>query len=141
MEKIIANCDGGSRGNPGPSALGISILINGEHKDYGKYLGIGTNNEAEYQAVIFALRKIKSLVGSENVENVKVEVRLDSELVERQLAGKYKLKAKNLFPFFSEIKKIEMDFKKVEFIHVPREENHRADLMVNKELDLHLSVS
>ncbi len=135
MEKIIVNCDGGSRGNPGPSALGVSILIGKERKEYGKYLGEGTNNEAEYQAVIFALKKIKSLVGSGDAENIKVEVRLDSELVEKQLNGKYKLKAKNLFAFFGEIKKLEMDFKKVDFIHVPREENSRADAMVNKELD------
>lgn len=129
------NCDGGSRGNPGPSALGVSILIQGERKEYGKYLGKGTNNEAEYQAVVFGLKKIKQLVGEKKCREVEVEARLDSQLVERQLNGKYKLKVERLFPFFIEIWNLKQDFKKVIFVNVPREENKRSDAMVNKALD------
>ncbi len=135
MEKIIANCDGGSRGNPGPSALGVSILMNGEHKDYSRYLGEGTNNEAEYQAVIFALKKIKALVGSDKAKKTKIEIRLDSELVESQLNAKYKLKESRLFPFFIEIWNLRQEFGEIRFVYVPREENRRPDTMVNKELD------
>ncbi|KKQ22174.1 hypothetical protein A2999_00860 [Candidatus Wolfebacteria bacterium RIFCSPLOWO2_01_FULL_38_11] len=133
--KIIAYCDGGSRGNPGPAAIGAVIEIGGQIKEYGKFLGKTTNNEAEYQAVIFALKKIKQLVGGEKAEKSEINIKIDSELIANQLNGKYKIKEKGLVPFFIEVWNLKQDFKSVKFIHIPREENKRADWLVNRELD------
>lgn len=131
--KIIAYCDGGSRGNPGPSAIGV--YIQQLKKEYSKFLGKATNNEAEYQAAIFALKKIKHLIGGEKADKSEVELRMDSELIVNQLSGKYKIKEKDLIPFFIEIWNLKQDFSKVNFIHIPREENKKADWLVNRELD------
>ncbi|MEK7553676.1 MAG: ribonuclease HI family protein [Patescibacteria group bacterium] len=139
--KIIAYCDGGSRGNPGPSAIGIVADLRGLNtdsrgiKEYSKFLGKATNNEAEYQAAIFALKKIKHLIGGEKAEKAEIEIKMDSELIVNQLNGKYKIKEKDLTPFFIEIWNLKQDFGNVKFIHIPREENREADRMVNKELD------
>jgi ribonuclease HI len=133
MNKIIAYCDGGSRGNPGPSAIGVYIPQ--LKKEYSKFLGKATNNEAEYQAAIFALKKIKHLIGGEKADKSEVELRMDSELIVNQLSGKYKIKEKDLIPFFIEIWNLKQDFGKVNFIHIPREENKKADWLVNRELD------
>lgn len=131
--KITAYCDGGSRGNPGPS--GIGIYIPQLKKEYSKFLGKATNNEAEYQAAIFALKKIKHLIGGEKADKAEVELRMDSELIVNQLSGKYKIKEKDLIPFFIEIWNLKQDFGGVHFIHIPREENKKADWLVNRELD------
>ncbi|MBI5306689.1 ribonuclease HI family protein [Candidatus Wolfebacteria bacterium] len=131
--KIIAYCDGGSRGNPGPAAGGV--YIEQLNKEYSKFLGEATNNEAEYQSVIFALKKIKHLIGGEKAEKTKIEIRTDSELIVNQLNGKYKIKEKSLIPFFIEIWNLKQDFKKVDFTHIPREANKKADWLVNRELD------
>ncbi|MCL5004340.1 MAG: ribonuclease HI family protein [Patescibacteria group bacterium] len=132
-QKIIAYCDGGSRGNPGPSAIGVYIPQ--LKKEYSKFLGQATNNEAEYQAAIFALKKIKHLIGGEKAEKAEIEIKMDSELVVNQLNGKYKIKEKSLTPFFIEIWNLKQDFGNVKFFYIPREENKEADRMVNKELD------
>ena len=131
--EIIFYCDGGSRGNPGPAAIGVFLPQLG--KEYSKFLGKATNNEAEYQAYVFGLKKIKQLIGKEKSEKSEVEIRSDSELLVNQLNGKYKIKEEKLIPFFIEIWNLKQDFKKVYFVHIPREENKRADAMVNKELD------
>lgn len=139
--KIIAYTDGGSRGNPGPSAIGVVIesggpsTLLGVNKEYGEYLGARTNNQAEYEAVIFALKKIKALAGTEKAKHIEVEIRMDSELVARQLSGAYKIKEPELKPLFVDVWNLRMDFGNVSFVHVPREENSRADRMVNKILD------
>ena len=129
----IIYCDGGSRGNPGPAALGVYIPQ--LKKEYSKFLGQATNNEAEYQAAIFALKKIKHLIGGEKAEKAEIGIKMDSELVVKQLNGEYKIKEKSLIPFFIEIWNLKQDFKDVKFIHILREENREADRMVNKELD------
>ena len=133
MNKITAYCDGGSRGNPGSSAIGVYIPQ--LKKEYSKFLGKATNNEVEYQAAIFALKKIKHLIGGEKADKSEVELRMDSELIVNQLSGKYKIKEKDLIPFFIEIWNLKQDFGKVNFIHIPREENKKADWLVNRELD------
>jgi len=130
-QKLIVYVDGGSRGNPGPAALGAVV---GE-KEYGEYIGTATNNQAEYRAVIFALKKIKQLAGKKKAKESVVEIRMDSELVVRQLTGKYKILEEDLQPLFLEVWNLRLDFEKVEFIHVPREENRRADRMLNRVLD------
>ena len=131
--KIIVYCDGGSRGNPGPSAIGVYIPQ--FKKEYSKFLGKATNNEAEYQSAIFALKKIKHLIGGKKAEKSEIEIKMDSELIVNQLSGKFKIKEKDLIPFFIEIWNLKQDFDDVKFIHIPREENKKADWLVNKELD------
>lgn len=131
--KIVIYTDGGSRNNPGPAALGV--YFSDFNKVYSQFLGIATNNEAEYQAVIFALKKAKQLIGKEKAKNAQIEIKADSELVVKQLNGEYKLKEEKLVPLFIEIWNLKQDFKKVEFTYIPREQNKKADAMVNKELD------
>jgi ribonuclease HI len=135
-EKIKVYCDGGARNNPGPAAIGVVIEISkSEIKEYSEFLGSATNNQAEYQAVIFALKKIKQLIGKEKSQALEVEIRSDSELLIKQLNGQFKIKDKDLQPLFFEIWNTKQDFKDVKFIQVPREENKEADLLVNKELN------
>ncbi len=129
--KIVVNTDGGSRGNPGPSAIGV--VIGG--REYGEYLGTKTNNQAEYLAVIFALKKLKQMLGKKKTKGTEVEFRMDSELVVKQLNGQYKILEPELQPFFLDIWNSRLDFKKVAFTHVPRAENAAADRIVNAILD------
>ncbi len=137
QEKLIVYTDGGARGNPGPAALGVVIQDAQGHliKKYGEALGTKTNNEAEYEAVISALKKIKALLGKEKTRKLTVEVRMDSEFVSRQLNGEYKIEEERLFGLFIKIWNLRMDFGKLLFLHVPREKNREADWMVNEALD------
>ena len=148
LNKIIIYTDGGARNNPGPAAIGIVADLRGLGadlrgqntdlrgiKEYSKFLGTATNNEAEYQAAIFALKKIKQLIGKENSEKTEIEIKSDSELLVNQLNGRYKVREKNLAPFFIEIWNLKQDFGKVDFVQIRREENKRADRLVNKELN------
>lgn len=134
-KKITINADGGSRGNPGPSAVGVVIRGGGKEKKYGEFLGSRTNNEAEYEAVILALKKARQLFGKEKTKKAEVEVFLDSELVANQLNGKYKIEEERLFPLFIKIWNLRQDFGKITFGAVPREKNREADRLVNQELD------
>ncbi|HEY4525761.1 MAG TPA: ribonuclease HI family protein [Candidatus Paceibacterota bacterium] len=129
--KITVHTDGGSRGNPGPAAIGV--VIGG--KEYGEYLGVKTNNQAEYQAVVFAFKKMKQILGKKKTKETEVIFKLDSELVVKQINGQYKILEPDLQPLFLEIWNARLDFKKVEFSHVPREENKIADKIVNHILD------
>jgi len=134
--KIIVQTDGGSRGNPGPAAIGVVIMgLGREIKEYSDFIGVKTNNEAEYQAIIFAFKKVRQLAGLENLARVEVEVQTDSELVARQLRGEYKIEEKSLQPLFMEIWNLRFDFPQVVFKEIPREENQRADRLVNANLD------
>lgn len=137
QEKIIIYTDGGSRGNPGPAAIGAVIKdpSGATMKSYGKGLGIATNNEAEYAAVAFALQKAKALLGGERSKKTAVAVYMDSQLVARQLSGEYKIEEDRLVPYFIKIWNLKMDFDKVSFAHVGREKNREADRMVNEALD------
>jgi ribonuclease HI len=136
---FIIYTDGGARGNPGPAAAGIVIdgAIVG-HKKYGEYLGEMTNNEAEYRALIIALKKLKHLIGGERAKNSHLEVYLDSELIEKQLNGKYKIKDEKIKEYFIEIWNLKIDFGEVIFKHIPREKNSEADMIVNQTLDKEL---
>jgi len=129
--KVVVYADGGSRGNPGPAALGVVV----GSKEYGQYLGRLTNNQAEYHALIFALKKLKQLIGKKKSKETEVEIRMDSELIMKQLSGKYKISEPELQPLFLEVWNSKLDFKKVEFVYIPRTENKRADYLVNKTLD------
>jgi len=137
MKKVTIFTDGGSRGNPGDSAIGI-VFCNekGEaFKKYSEYLGEATNNEAEYQAVIFALKKYKALFGKKIAEGAEVELKSDSELLVRQLNGDYKIESQKIGELFLEIWNLRIDFKKIKFTLIPREKNKDADRLVNECLD------
>lgn len=125
--------DGGSRNNPGPAAIGVYVET--LSKKYGECIGIKTNNEAEYAALIFGLKKAKALIGKDKIKKCEIECRLDSELVVKQLNHEYKLKEKHIQDFFIEIWNLTLDFGKVTFIHIPREKNKIADALVNEALD------
>jgi ribonuclease HI len=133
MEKIIMYTDGGSRNNPGPAAVGV--FIETLHKQYGHYIGEKTNNEAEYEAVILGLKKIKQNIGKDKAKSAEVEIYLDSEFVERQMNHQYKVKEPELQKLFLEVWNRMLDFGKVTFNHIPREKNKIADKMVNEALD------
>jgi len=131
MSKIIIYTDGGARGNPGPAGVGVAVYD--EHKnllkEYKKYLGTATNNQAEYEAVILALEKAKELKATE------IDFFLDSELVVSQLKGEYKVKNKDLGSLFVRVWNLTQGFHKVKYHHVPREENKVADKLVNLAID------
>lgn len=133
MEKIVMYSDGGSRGNPGPAALGVYIETIG--KRYGEFLGTKTNNEAEYAAIIFGLKKIKSLLGKAKAKRIRVECRMDSELACRQLNHEYKIENEKLQLLFLEIWNLTLDFSEVIFVHVRRELNTVADAAANEAMD------
>jgi ribonuclease HI len=115
MKKIIIYIDGGSRGNPGDAAIGV-LFCNEKgicFKKFSQYLGKMTNNEAEYEAAIFALNKFKKLFGKKLAKETEIEIRSDSALLINQINGKYKILENNL----------------------QREKNKEADQLVNQVLD------
>lgn len=130
-KKVILYADGGSRGNPGPSASGYVLFDEDEQilQQSGEYLGITTNNQAEYQAVKLGLVKAKAIGARE------VDVYLDSLLVVNQMKGIFKVKNRDLWPIHQAIKDLLPSFQEVTFTHVPREMNKLADAEVNKVLD------
>ncbi|MFH1769144.1 MAG: ribonuclease HI family protein [Parcubacteria group bacterium] len=137
-EKFIIHTDGGSRGNPGPGAIGAVIKsANGTlKKEYGEFIGNDvTNNEAEYKAVIFALKKLKQLIGKEKAAHSYVDIFVDSELLERQMNKKFKVSDREIGQFFLQVWNLTMDFGEVTFNHVFREKNKEADRLVNAVLD------
>lgn len=137
MKKITIHVDGGSRGNPGPSAIG-AVFSNERGqtiKNYSELLGEATNNEAEYQAVIFALKKFKALFGNKIAKTSEIEVKSDSELLFKQLTGQYKILEPKIQLLFIAVWNLKLDFKKINFKLIPREKNKEADRLVNEALD------
>lgn len=126
--------DGGSRGNPGPSASGFVLLDMDDTilMKSGVYLGITTNNQAEYQSLRYGLEAAKKLGARE------VDVYMDSMLVVNQMKGIFKVKNRDLWPIHEAIKEIAATFKKITYTHVPRELNKLADAEVNETLDAEL---
>jgi ribonuclease HI len=128
--KLIINTDGLSKGNPGTAAIGATI------KDergkmlatISKRIGITTNNMAEYQALIAALQKAIKLGGTQ------VVIRADSELMIRQLNGRYKIKSEGLKPLYIEVTQLLAKFETVTLKHIPREQNTEADKLANDSL-------
>jgi len=133
---FIIHTDGGSRGNPGQAAIGYVIRGDGlGKKEYGEYIGIQTNNFAEYKAVITALKKLKQLIGIDQAKQSTVEVNTDSELLVKQVNAEYKIKEDTIRDLFLELWNLRLDFATVRFTHVFREANLDADRMVNHALD------
>lgn len=138
MEKIIMYTDGGSRGNPGLAGAGAFVcnekgeLVRKAHL----FLGTVTNNEAEYQAVILGLETLKKVFGKDKVKDLPIEIRMDSELICKQLRGEYQVKEEKLVPLFMKIWNARVaDFHHLSFVHIPREQNAEADKLANQAMD------
>lgn len=122
--------DGGSRGNPGPAAIGgVAVRDGTELFRFARAIGSTTNNQAEYQALQEGLRRLREQGVSE------VDCFLDSELVVQQLKGTYRVKNLELKPVYEEVKRLAGEFARVTFSHVPRAGNALADSLVNEALD------
>jgi len=137
-EKIIIYTDGGSRNNPGPAGAGV-VIVDGRGnsiKEISEFLGVRTNNWAEYEAIILGLQALKKIFGKEKLKSMLVEVKTDSELVARQLSGKYQIKEETLFPQFIKVWNMKVsDVPNIIFTHIPREKNKKADELANLAMD------
>jgi ribonuclease HI len=129
-ESYIIHTDGGARGNPGPAAIGVVIEAGGTTvATIAKVIGSTTNNQAEYQAVHAALAEVKKLGGTS------VDLYADSELIIKQLRGEYKVKNKELAPWFIKCRSLLNEIGHVRFHVIRREQNEAADALVNQALD------
>lgn len=133
LKHVMMYTDGASRGNPGHSGVGVLLYDNHERKlmqDF-RYIGICTNNEAEYRALLLALEL------AYGITHEKVECFMDSELLVRQLNGQYSLKSEKLAPLFAEVKRRAAQFSSITFTHVPREHPklRLADKLANRGID------
>ena len=107
-------------------------------KEVARFVGTRTNNWTEYEAVIVGLETLKKIMGSKKLKDISVEVKLDSELVVKQLLGEYQIKEETLFPQFIKIHNLRItDFPNIVFIHIPREKNKEADRLANDAMDDH----
>ncbi len=122
--------DGASRGNPGRAAIGVVVLDGGTPvREIGEAIGIATNNIAEYRALLRGLHEAASLGARA------VRVQSDSELLVRQLTGRYKVKSEALVPLHREARQQMRRFEEIIVTHVPREHNAQADALANRALD------
>lgn len=135
MKSFIVNCDGASRGNPGQSAAGIVIQTTDGVMwvQDGIYLGVLTNNEAEYQAVYKAFERL--LADFRRDLPAQIEVRVDSLLIASQLSGKYKVRNEKLRVYYLQIKEMEKTLGQVKYVYTPRAQNSLADKLANIALD------
>ena len=128
--EIVAYTDGACRGNPGPAAAATVLSVDGQVvAERSKYLGKSTNNRAEYEAVILALKTAAELNAAA------VTICTDSQLIARQLTGRYRIKNEDLMPLRDKIKDLAAGFKKFSIVEIPREKNKLADGLANKCLD------
>ena len=137
MAHFIIHSDGGARGNPGPAGAGAMIRdeLGNSVASVSQFLGVRTNNFAEYEAVILAFGTLAKIVGAEKRDKTSVMVKMDSELVVKQMQGLYKIKNTALKDQSARLKQIAGAFKSVSFVHVPREENSDADALANAAMD------
>jgi ribonuclease HI len=138
VDEIVIYCDGGSRGNPGPSAIGAVVLDPATDPprrlaEVSECIGITTNNVAEYKALI------AGLVAAERFGARRVRVRADSKLVVEQVKGTWKVKQTHLLPLRDEARRLLARYDDVDIRHVPRAENFDADALVNAALDAAVS--
>jgi ribonuclease HI/quercetin dioxygenase-like cupin family protein len=131
---LVLHTDGGSRGNPGPAAIGVVIEVERGGRtevirEIAETIGVATNNVAEYRAVIRGLEEAKQL-GAD-----RVSCWLDSQLVVEQLNGRYRVKHADMVPLHQRVTALRAQFASVSFKHVPREQNRGADALVNAALD------
>jgi ribonuclease HI len=131
IKKVIINVDGAARGNPGPAAIG-AILQDEAGNTVGRIsrpIGVTTNNQAEYRAIIAALEK------AINMDARQVLLKSDSELVVKQINGQYKIKNTALRPLYQKVVQLIGSLESFSIIHIPRELNTEADALANKALD------
>lgn len=128
---ITIYTDGGARGNPGPAASGVFSPELGEIK---KYLGVATNNQAEYMAVVLAMEAAVEYK-KQHPEYTEIHFFLDSELIVKQMKREYKVKNPELQKLFIQVYNLTSHFTKVTFTHVRREYNKDADRLVNEAID------
>lgn len=135
--KIIAYTDGGARGNPGPAGSGAYIIdeVGTVLKEAHRGFKHATNNFAEYSAVILALEEIQKLVPEEKRKEITLEIRMDSELVCKQMNGLYRVKHPGIIPLYTQVKKLVAHFPHTKFVHVRREQNKDADRLSNVAMD------
>ena len=128
INKVIIHTDGASRGNPGPAAIGVTIKDEKGNllSSISRAIGKTTNNQAEYKAVIAALEQAIKLGAKQ------VELNSDSELMVKQLLGKYRVKKDTLQPLFAQVKELAAHFESFKVKHIPREQNSEADALANK---------
>jgi len=129
--EIIAHIDGGSRGNPGPAAYGVSIETTGGEPvtAFGKFLGVATNNFAEYQGLLAALEYAL------NHSYRRLRVLTDSELMARQISGQYKVRSHDLKPLYDKARGLIARLESFSIRHVYREQNREADRLANQAMD------
>ncbi|MDP1689987.1 MAG: ribonuclease HI family protein [bacterium] len=134
--QFTIHADGGSRGNPGPSGAGAMIRdhLGNSVASVSQFLGTRTNNYAEYEAVILAFETLAKLVGKK-VGSTEVVVKMDSELVVKQMKGLYKVKHPTMKAQYARLLQAGEIFKKISFTHVFREENSDADALANEAMD------
>ena len=133
---IVIHTDGGARGNPGPAGIG-AVLIEDDQvvAEFKEYIGECTNNAAEYRALVKGLSEAKRRWGTK-LKNVPVEVRMDSELIVKQLNNEYQIKEETLFPHYIEVHNlIVSSVPHARFVHVRRDANAHADRLVNEAID------
>ncbi len=133
--KLVVFTDGASRGNPGPASYGFTIADEGGKllHEQGEFIGIATNNVAEYMGVLEALKTLKKKYVKSNP--LQVSFYADSKLVAEQLSGRYKIKSSHLRVLIEQIKVLEDEVGIVTYNHVPRAKNSEADRLANKALD------
>ncbi len=130
MKRATLYTDGGARGNPGPAAIGFVLSEVGSLPiSYKEYIGTGTNNQAEYRALLAGVSRAKE----EGIQEL--QCYLDSELVVKQVRGEYRVKNEDLQELLAKIKKVLPSFSSITFEHVPRSKNAKADKLVNEALD------
>lgn len=134
MRQITIHTDGGARGNPGPAGIGVAFFdADGvQVAELSEYIGIATNNVAEYTAIVRALEVLPTLIDAAKVH---VAFKLDSQLVERQMNGAYKVKDATLKTYFDKAKVLVRSFEVVTFTYIPREQNKVADKLANQAMD------
>jgi ribonuclease HI len=131
LSKLILCTDGGSRGNPGPAGYGAVLLDDSGRvvRELSEYIGQATGNEAEYRALIAALKAARELGARD------VLVRADSQLLVRQLKGQYRVRSRRLMPLALRAREMLRKFASWEAQYVPREMNSRADALANQAMD------
>ncbi len=131
------HADGGARGNPGPAGAGAMIRdeFGNSVASVSQFLGTRTNNFAEYEAVILAFETLAKLVGTGKADVIDVTVKMDSELVVKQMRGEYKVKHPVLKGQHARLASLAATFKNVSFSHVPRAQNKDADALANDAMD------
>ncbi len=135
--RFIIHADGGSRGNPGPSGAGAMIRdeFGNSIASVSQFLGIRTNNFAEYEAVILAFEALGKIVPVEKRHETEVVVKMDSELIVKQMRKEYRVKHPLLKEQYARLTHMTSIFSSVSFIHIPRSENGDADTLANEAMD------